>query len=185
MLLQRFTNIKVLRISQSDPVSDNLRTILCLICVCVLIETNCEYLMPVFCLCCHCCVCVCADGVRCGAPLGISTGFISSVQIGTASAMVIHDIDANGIRLLRSVSPNHAWCAQHNDEQQRVLVDLEQVDKVTGVATQGRNGVNSWVRTYKIQFSNDGRNWTSYQEGGKDKVYADMYSQRRRRCLSQ
>ena len=41
---------------------------------------------------------------------------------------------------------------------------------LTGVTTQGRAGVPSYVKTYKVSYSTDGFTWNQYQENGVDKV---------------
>jgi hypothetical protein len=102
--------------------------------------------------------------------LGISNGYISSGQI-TASSNHDADHDTRGVRLLRSVHPIGSWSARHNDNQQWVQIDLLQITTVTGVATQGRNGVDQWVTTYKIEYSTNGVTWSVYKEDGKDKVF--------------
>ena len=55
------------------------------------------------------------------------------------------------------------------------LIVLSQVNflaprLLTGVITQGRAGVPSYVKTYKVLYSSDGFHWTPYQENGTDKV---------------
>jgi hypothetical protein len=110
------------------------------------------------------------EGPLQAAPLGISNGYISSGQI-TASSNHDADHDTRGVRLLRSVHPIGSWSARHNDNQQWVQIDLLQITTVTGVATQGRNGVDQWVTTYKIEYSTNGVTWSVYKEDGKDKVF--------------
>ena len=45
-------------------------------------------------------------------------------------------------------------------------VDLGKVTKVQGVATQGRYDGNQWVKSYTLQYSNNGKSFKNYQ-GGK------------------
>ena len=40
---------------------------------------------------------------------------------------------------------------------------------VLAVATQGKR-FSFYVKTYKLSFSNDGKTWTMYEEGGQVKV---------------
>ncbi len=58
-----------------------------------------------------------------------------------------------------------------------VQVDMGQVTTVQQVATQGnptsavRNERHKrWVRKFSLEFSQDGKNWTEYQESGELKV---------------
>ena len=60
------------------------------------------------------------------------------------------------------------WAARTNDANQWLQVGLGSLDtRVTGVATQGRNGFfHQWVTKYKLQYSNSGVNFQYYQEQG-------------------
>ena len=75
----------------------------------------------------------------------------------------------------RTVSKAGSWSAGKNDLHQWLQVDLvSQYTKVTGVATQGRNGpqFSQWVTKYKLTYSDDGVNFQYYREQGQnaDKV---------------
>lgn len=41
---------------------------------------------------------------------------------------------------------------------------------LTGVVTQGRAGVNSYVTSYMVLYSGDGYSWTPYQDGSGNQV---------------
>lgn len=66
------------------------------------------------------------------------------------------------------------WAADANDNNPWLQVDLiNQYARVTGVATQGRNGnFAQWVTLYKLQYSDNGNNFLYYREQGQtvDKV---------------
>ena len=61
-----------------------------------------------------------------------------------------------------------SWSARSNDLKQWLQVDLGS-SKVTGVATQGRNGHRSsqWVTKYKLQYSDDCVTYHYYKESGQ------------------
>ena len=66
-----------------------------------------------------------------------------------------------------------SWSAKRNDVNQWLQVDLgAQYNKikVTGVATQGRNGYSQWVNKYTLQYSNDGVNFQDYKEQGQSTI---------------
>lgn len=68
-----------------------------------------------------------------------------------------------------------AWSAGKNDLNQWLQIDLSSSHvNVTGVATQGRDShtYGQWVKKYKLQYGNDGKNFEYYREQGKttDKV---------------
>ena len=60
-----------------------------------------------------------------------------------------------------------AWSARSNDAYQWIQVALGSYTKLTGIATQGRNGVNQWVAKYQLQYSDDGVNFHYYKALGQ------------------
>jgi hypothetical protein len=114
------------------------------------------------------------DGVLCDLALGVSTGFIGSSQITASSSLnVVHD--TSSARLLRGTSASYSWVSRQLNDQQYVQVNLLNVTRVTGVATQGRATANHWVTSYKILCSQDAKTWITYQEDGQDKVFLGNY----------
>ena len=69
-------------------------------------------------------------------------------------------------RLYYKAIPGKAgsWSARSNDVNQWLQVDLGEFIRVTGVASQGRNGANQWVTKYKLQYSSDGVTFKYYME---------------------
>ena len=68
-----------------------------------------------------------------------------------------------------------AWVAGTSDQSQWLQVDLyDEESLISRVATQGRNqdvswvlANSQWVERYKLQYSNDGRDFEYYHEQGK------------------
>ena len=61
-----------------------------------------------------------------------------------------------------------SWSAKHNNLGQWLQIDLgNKHTKVTGLATQGRNGFHQWVTKYKVQYSDDGVHFQYYTEQGQ------------------
>ena len=60
-----------------------------------------------------------------------------------------------------------AWSARSNDANQWIQVTIGSYTKLTGIATQGRNGHSQWVTNYQLQYSDDGVNFQYYKEAGK------------------
>ena len=58
-----------------------------------------------------------------------------------------------------------AWCAKTNDVNQYLQVRFNSVKKISGVATQGREEYNQYVRSYQLEFSLDGYTWHYYNGG--------------------
>ena len=75
-----------------------------------------------------------------------------------------------------------AWMAAQSDNSQWLQVDLGSQKRVRTLATQGRNYSlrwpyeehRLWVTEYKLQYSNDGVNFTYYQEQGVVKVETNI-----------
>jgi len=71
--------------------------------------------------------------------------------------------NAKGTAHARSMLNSHqAWSAKKNSAGQWMSMDLGQVRKVWGVVTQGRargRWSNQYVKTYKVQYSEDGSTW--------------------------
>ena len=61
-----------------------------------------------------------------------------------------------------------SWSAKHNNLCQWLQIDLgNKHTKVTGLATQGRNGYDQWVTKYKVQYSDNGFYFKYYTEQGQ------------------
>ena len=56
-----------------------------------------------------------------------------------------------------------AWSARRNDASQWIQVAFGSYTKLTGIATQGRNGNSQWVTKYQLQYSDDGVNFHFYK----------------------
>ena len=63
-----------------------------------------------------------------------------------------------------------AWSARSNDIHQWLQVDLLNTTRVSGVATQGRNGRSSsqWVTKYKLKYSEGGQAFKFYRRSGDE-----------------
>lgn len=64
-----------------------------------------------------------------------------------------------------------AWSAENNNQDQWLKVDFGRNVKITKFATQGRQDLDQWVKTYTLSFSEeDGSTYQTYQENDADKV---------------
>ncbi|XP_036429865.1 probable carboxypeptidase X1 [Colossoma macropomum] len=72
-----------------------------------------------------------------------------------------------------------AWCAGLEDHEQWLQLDALRPTLFTGVILQGRNSIWSldWVRTYKVQFSNDTENWSPCMNGSQEAVFVGSQDQ--------
>ena len=76
-------------------------------------------------------------------------------------------------RLNKSIPHWGAWCPDitggnktGKNYDQYIQIDLLNLTKITGIATQGRsyNGGKEFARDYKISYRRDGGIWNFYQE---------------------
>ena len=100
----------------------------------------------------------------CTASLGMENRFIRDTQI-TASS----EWDSNHAAIQARLNfkagggKQGAWSARSNDANQWIQVAFSSYTKLTGIATQGRNGANQWVTKYQLQYSDDGVNFCYYK----------------------
>ena len=66
------------------------------------------------------------------------------------------------------------WSARKNNRRQWLQVKLRRRARITGLATQGRQDLNQWVRSYSISYSLTGRSFRSYKENGRVKVMVSL-----------
>ena len=94
-------------------------------------------------------------------------GTITDVQVSSSSRLDDNHSPSQA-RLNFKEEENKAggWSAQTNDENQWLQVDLSSYTRVTRVATQGLNAKDEWVTKYKLQFSDDGKNFQNYKQQG-------------------
>ena len=107
---------------------------------------------------------VLCTAVPCAVPLGMENRLIKDVQI-TASSVWDSNHAAIQARLNFKAGGRKqgAWSARSNDANQWIQVALGGYTKLTGIATQGRNGANQWVTRYQLQYSDDGVTFHVYK----------------------
>ena len=88
-----------------------------------------------------------------------------------------------------------SWTALITDQNQWLQVDLLHQEIITSVATQGRNRHplwkthNQWVKTYKLQYSNNGVDFEYYKDERQSSAkvrlkMASIYRKRRSQATS-
>ncbi|XP_078357295.1 uncharacterized protein LOC144642185 [Oculina patagonica] len=104
----------------------------------------------------------------CRDALGMESHAITDVQISASSKRSRRF--AGFLGRLRSRYQGGCWSARTSDATQWLQVDLGNAHtRVTAVATQGKNAHKEWVRKYKLQYSNDGKEFYYYRERGRAK----------------
>ena len=56
-----------------------------------------------------------------------------------------------------------AWSSRANNRAQWLQIDVGSRAILYGMATQGRQDLGQWVKTYKVMYSSDGVRWRWYQ----------------------
>ena len=102
---------------------------------------------------------------------------ISDAQISASSQWDVNHAAIQGRLNFKAGSGKQGgWLAKYNNQDQWLQADLGSSKKVTHLATQGRNGYDQWVTSYKVEYSNDGSSFLYYQEQGADKVCELFYT---------
>ena len=97
----------------------------------------------------------------------MENGVIPNSKITTSSKLNA-GTPANNSRLNYVAGPS--WCAQTNDNNPYLQIDLQSLHVICAVSTQGNSKADEWVETYTIQTSKDGVHWTDYDNDGHPKV---------------
>ena len=63
-----------------------------------------------------------------------------------------------------------SWCASPSDVNPYLQINLQRLHIICAVCTQGNSQADEWVKSFTIQASTNGRNWTDYKESGQVKV---------------
>ena len=102
---------------------------------------------------------------RCNIPLGLEDKRVTPGAL-TASTYYNHHLSPWHGRL------NHrwSWSVRLRRIGQYLQVNFVELMRIKGVATQGRQDANQWVRSYTVSYSTDGMNFVSYKEGRTTKV---------------
>ena len=107
----------------------------------------------------------------CVSPLGMEDGRIKDSQITTSS--VLGGTYGYQARLNQVIPRWGGWCPDVSEGKineriydQYTQIDLLNLTKITGIATQGGEylGGREYVRDYKISYRRDGGVWNFYQE---------------------
>ena len=105
----------------------------------------------------------CSD--RCVMPLGLEDKRVPNGHL-TASTYYNHNLSPWRGRL----NSIYSWCVRSNRAGEWFQVNFVELMRVKGVATQGRQNANQWVRSYTVRYSVDGMTFSPYKENRRVKV---------------
>ena len=112
----------------------------------------------------------------CDKILGMQDGSIPSSALRVSSELSsaygptsgrLHGHPSTGI--------GGAWMVKTNDNKQWFQVDFGSQIRITGLASQGRQDAQQYVKSYSLQYSNDGFSFQPYQQDGWTKVGVCSY----------
>ena len=106
-------------------------------------------------------------GVCYDNELGMANGYIMDNETTSSSSQDASTTAKNG-RL--NYTAGSSWCAGTNDTSPYLQIDLQVRHIICAVSTQGNSKADQWVKTYKLQSSNDGETWSMHKEQGLNKV---------------
>ncbi|XP_072170354.1 uncharacterized protein [Diadema setosum] len=117
-----------------------------------------------------------ADILKDIVPLGLESNVVSDSQLSASSEYdADHGPKRCRLNLARVGNLRGAWSARHNNVNQWIQVDFLTPYRVVAVATQGRQDVSQWVRTYKVACSLDGTTFDVVQgictNPGADRIF--------------
>ena len=108
--------------------------------------------------------------VPCTASLGMENRLIKDAQITASSEWDSNHAAIQGrLNFKEGGGKQGGWSARYNDANQWIQVALGSYTKLTGIATQGRNGGRhrQWVTNYQLEYSDDGVSFHYYKEPGQ------------------
>ncbi|XP_038057547.1 uncharacterized protein LOC119729101 isoform X2 [Patiria miniata] len=111
---------------------------------------------------------------QCNDALGLESREIPDDQL-SASSVLDNDPDYGAAygRNQDARTKGTGWVADVSDPNQWLKIDIGFLSVVAQISTQSRGwkGPNEWVSAYKIEYSLDDVNYTTYQESGSDVVF--------------
>ncbi|CAH3022884.1 unnamed protein product [Porites evermanni] len=102
----------------------------------------------------------------CNVPLGIEDKRITNGQL-SASSYYNHYLAPWHGRL------NHrwSWSVRHRNNRQWLQVNFQEIYRFRGIATQGRQDANQWVKSYALSYGLNGVDFAPYKERGRVKLF--------------
>ena len=102
---------------------------------------------------------------RCVMPLGLEDKRVLNGHLTASSYYNYHLSPWYG--RLNSI---YSWSVRRNRVGQWFQVNFVELMRIKGVATQGRQNANQWVRSYTVRYSVDGMSFRPYRENRRVKV---------------
>ena len=69
--------------------------------------------------------------------------------------------------LARLFNPDGAWCSATTDEHQFLQIQFAQIRLIRELRIQGSVAKKAWVKAYKLEYSEYGETWATYDNLGQ------------------
>ena len=126
------------------------------------------------CYSCNCCPVVgfpIPELPTCRHPLGMESGHIPNSAITASSKLsIVYGPENARLHYQGEAGRVGAWIPLHQDHRQWLQVDFGSVTQITGISTQGYYNADHWVKSYTLQYSDNGYSFKPYQQSGHTKV---------------
>ncbi|XP_020631519.1 coagulation factor V-like [Orbicella faveolata] len=101
----------------------------------------------------------------CYVPLGLEDKRITNGAFSASSYYNHHLAPWHG-RL------NHrwSWSVRHRNNRQWLQVNMQEIYRMKGIGSQGRQDANQWVKSYTLSYGMNGVDFAHYKENGRVKV---------------
>jgi len=97
-------------------------------------------------------------------PLGVEDRRIPDSALSSSSRWdAYHGPHRCRLNAQRRGRHRGAWSSRANNRAQWLQIDVGSKAFLYGMATQGRQDLGQWVKTYKVMYSSDGVRWRWYQ----------------------
>ena len=100
----------------------------------------------------------------------MENGAILDSQVSASSTHALSNSPALARLNLQPPSPLGSWVASSSDSSPWLQVDFLTHAKISGIITQGQADTSSFVATFTISFSNNNKDFQSYEEFASVKV---------------
>jgi len=104
---------------------------------------------------------------ECLHDMGMKSGHVRNNMVSASSYRDSHHAPQKA-----RLDSSSCWLAATNDKDQYIEVDFLKAVHLTGLTTQGRPDAPSFVTSYTVEHSTDGKHWSPYrEETGLDKIF--------------
>ncbi|XP_073259279.1 lactadherin-like [Porites lutea] len=108
----------------------------------------------------------------CRHPLGMESGHIPNSAITASSKLsIVYGPENARLHYQGEAGRVGAWIPLYQDHQQWLQVNFGSVTQITGISTQGYYNADHWVKSYTLQYSDNGYSFKPYQQNGHTKTF--------------